>query len=58
MDAKPQLTCKHSRTRLIARDSDAHYVECLECGEILEAEELKPAESREAPGFDESLSDA
>ena len=46
--------CKHLRTQLIAQDQDAHYVECLDCGEILEAGELK----NDAPGFDESLSDA
>jgi hypothetical protein len=46
--------CKHPRTQVIARDQDAQYIECLDCGEILEADELK----NDAPGFDESLSDA
>ncbi len=46
-------TCKHARTQLIAKDQDAEYVECLDCGAILEAEELD-----EPSGFDESLSDA
>ncbi len=46
-------SCKHSRTRLIAKDQDAEYVECLDCGAVLEAEELS-----EPSGFDESLSDA
>jgi len=45
--------CKHKRTRLIAKDDDSQYVECLDCGEILEAGELK-----QTSGFDESLSDA
>ena len=45
--------CKHPRTRLIAKDNDAEYVECLDCGAILEAEEL-----REPSGFNETLSDA
>ena len=45
--------CLHPRTRLIARDQDEEYRECLDCGEILEKE--TPAEP--AP-FDESLSDA
>jgi translation initiation factor 2 beta subunit (eIF-2beta)/eIF-5 len=58
MAAKPESACKHPRTRLIARDADAQYVECLDCGEILEAGELKTGESKEGPGFDESLSDA
>jgi hypothetical protein len=47
-------SCRHLRTRLIAKDSDAEYVECLDCGAILES-----AERTEQPsGFDESLSDA
>lgn len=45
--------CKHLRTRLIAKDNDAQYVECLDCGAILEAGELK-----ETSNFGESLSDA
>jgi hypothetical protein len=32
--------CQHQRTQLIAKDSDAEYVECLDCGAILEAHEL------------------
>ncbi len=46
-------TCKHPRLKLIARDADAEYVECLDCGAILETEELA-----EPSGFNESLSDA
>jgi len=45
--------CKHPRKRLIAKDQDAEYVECLDCGAILEAGELN-----EPSGFNESLSDA
>ncbi|MBI3664091.1 MAG: hypothetical protein HY234_13710 [Acidobacteria bacterium] len=48
-----QEKCKHPRKRVIAKDQDAEYVECLDCGAILEAEELP-----EPTGFDESLSDA
>ncbi|HEV7967138.1 MAG TPA: hypothetical protein VGP19_06205 [Candidatus Acidoferrales bacterium] len=47
-------SCRHSRTRLIAKDSDAEYVECLDCGAILESGELPESSA----GFDESLSDA
>jgi len=47
-------TCRHARTQLIAKDSDAEYVECLDCGAILEAGERE----EQGPGFDESLSDA
>ncbi len=47
------VACPHARTRLIAKDQDAEYIECLDCGAILEADEL-----REPSGFNESLSDA
>jgi hypothetical protein len=49
----PKNGCNHARTRLIAKDNDAQYVECLDCGAILEAGELK-----ENSPFGESLSDA
>jgi hypothetical protein len=47
-------TCRHSRTQIIAKDADAEYVECLDCGAILESGELPEP----VAGFDESLSDA
>jgi hypothetical protein len=47
------VACKHARTQVIAEDADAKYVECLDCGAILEAGEIKDVE-----GFGESLSDA
>jgi hypothetical protein len=48
-----QAKCPHARTQVIAKDNDAQYLECLDCGAILEAGELK-----ENPGESESLSDA
>jgi len=47
-------TCRHARTKLIAKDSDAEYVECLDCGAIVESGELPEPSA----GFNESLSDA
>jgi hypothetical protein len=55
--AMTKQACPHKRTQLIAKDNDAHYVECLDCGEILEAGEMEKVE-KEGAGFDESLSDA
>jgi hypothetical protein len=49
----PDPACRHQRTRIIAKDDDAQYVECLDCGEILEAGELD-----DGTGLDGSLSDA
>jgi hypothetical protein len=51
--AMPETPCQHTRTRLIAKDDDSQYVECLDCGEILEAGELNGSAS-----FGETLSDA
>jgi transcription initiation factor TFIIIB Brf1 subunit/transcription initiation factor TFIIB len=45
--------CEHKRTRVIAQDDDSEYLECLDCGAILERGELS-----EGPAFNESLSDA
>lgn len=47
-------SCRHLRTQLIAKDSDAEYIECLDCGAILDSTE----QSALPNGFDESLSDA
>ena len=68
-DATTKTKCEHRRTRLIAKDNEAQYVECVDCGEILEAGEIKQEPTPPAPaqktdtaakaaGFDESLSDA
>jgi hypothetical protein len=46
--------CKHARKRLIAKDEDAEYWECLDCGEIFE-----PGETGDnIVNLDGSLSDA
>ncbi len=50
--------CKHLRTQLIAKDKDAEYTECLDCGMILEASERSEPAKREATDVDGSLSDA
>lgn len=39
--------CKHEKSRLIAKDNDAEYIECTACGAILETHEL--ADARKAP---------
>jgi transcription initiation factor TFIIIB Brf1 subunit/transcription initiation factor TFIIB len=62
-------TCKHEHTRLIAKDNEAEYIECVNCGAILETHELaedpkaanpksNPPEPAKSNPFDESLSDA
>lgn len=34
--------CEHKRTQIIARRDGVDYVECLDCREIYEAEDLEP----------------
>ena len=53
MTSPQNPSCQHTRTRLICKDDDSQYVECLDCGEILEAGELN-----DTTNFGESLSDA
>jgi Zn ribbon nucleic-acid-binding protein len=33
--------CKHPRVLIVAREEDAEFVECVECGEIFESSEFK-----------------
>ncbi|MBZ5569512.1 MAG: hypothetical protein LAN64_16900 [Acidobacteriia bacterium] len=46
--AKPSLPsmgmdkpCEHPRVRIVAREEDSEFVECLECGDIFESSEFK-----------------
>jgi hypothetical protein len=36
--AKP---CKHPRVRVVAREEDAEFVECQECGDVFDSSEFK-----------------
>jgi hypothetical protein len=33
--------CKHPRVRIVAREEDAEYVECLDCGEVFDSAEFQ-----------------
>jgi hypothetical protein len=33
--------CRHQRVRVVARDEDAEFVECQECGDVFESSEFK-----------------
>ena len=39
--------CKHTRTELVARRDGVDYVECLDCRQIFEAEDLEPVQAHE-----------
>jgi hypothetical protein len=36
-----QTACEHNRTQIIARRNGVDYVECLDCRQIFEAEDLE-----------------
>jgi hypothetical protein len=33
--------CKHPKVRIVAREEDAEYVECLDCGEVFDSNEFR-----------------
>jgi hypothetical protein len=33
--------CEHPRVQIVAREENAEFVECLECGDIFESSEFK-----------------
>ncbi|MGH9564442.1 MAG: hypothetical protein ACRD4F_10115 [Candidatus Angelobacter sp.] len=33
--------CRHPRVRVVAREEDAEFVECQDCGDVFEASEFK-----------------
>jgi hypothetical protein len=39
--------CEHTRTQIIARRDGVDYVECLDCRQIFEAEDLDPLKVEE-----------
>jgi hypothetical protein len=39
--------CEHHRTQIIARRAGVDYVECLDCHEIFEAEDIEPVKVEE-----------
>ena len=53
VEVRNSAPCKHVRKQLIAKDEDAEYWECFDCGEIFE-----PGEDGGVVNLDGSLSDA
>ena len=40
--------CKHPRVRVVSRQEDTEFVECLECGEVFDSEEFRDMEIEES----------
>lgn len=39
--------CKHPQVKVVAREDDAEFVECLECGEVFESSEFRDMDIEE-----------
>lgn len=50
--------CKHPRVRIVSRQDDIEFVECLECGEIFDSEEFRDIEIEETVEAQEADRDA
>lgn len=50
--------CKHPRVRIVSRQEDAEYVECLECGEVFDSEEFRDMEIEETAETEEAEADS
>jgi hypothetical protein len=48
----PTTICKHPRVRIVSRHEDTEFVECLECGEVFDAEEFRDMEIEETAGVE------
>ncbi len=47
--------CKHPRVRIVSRHEDTEFVECLECGEVFDAEEFNDMAIEEPGESDEQV---
>jgi hypothetical protein len=45
--------CKHPKVRVVAREEDAEFVECQECGEVFDSNEFHDMAIEETPAEDE-----
>ena len=35
------IACKHPKVRIVAREEDVEYVECLDCGQVFDSNEYE-----------------
>ena len=49
--------CKHPRVRIVSRQEDTEYVECLECGDVFDSEEFNDMEIEESTELKEVADD-
>lgn len=47
------MVCKHPKVRVVAREDDAEFVECLDCGEVFDSDEFRDMAIEEMQGEEE-----
>jgi len=47
INPKMAIPCKHPRVRVVSRQEDVEYVECVECGEVFDSDEFRDMEIEE-----------
>jgi Zn ribbon nucleic-acid-binding protein len=50
--------CKHPRVRIVSRQDDVEFVECLECGEVFDSEEFNDMAIEDAIEPEEAEADS
>jgi len=50
MPSPMNTPCKHPKVRVVAREEDAEYVECQDCGEVFDSAEFKDMQLEEEKG--------
>jgi hypothetical protein len=46
-ESQMAIPCKHPRVRVVSRQEDVEYVECVECGEVFDSDEFRDMELEE-----------
>jgi hypothetical protein len=50
--------CKHPRVRIVSRQEDSEFVECLDCGEVFDSDEFQDMEIEETAEPEDVQEDA
>ena len=45
--------CKHPKVRVVAREEDVEYVECLDCGEVFDSNEFQDMAIEESAALED-----
>jgi hypothetical protein len=50
--------CRHPKVRIVSRQEETEFVECLECGEVFDSEEFRDMEIEESAETEDVSDDA